>query len=72
MNPIRIGVRFTQTFDNEPLAVLSPIYSNRTALTPNELRAVAATLTKIADDAFDHTPSKNTHRSATCTYDVKV
>jgi len=72
MNPIRIGVRFTQTFDNEPLAVLSPTYSNRSALTPKELRAVAATLTKIADDAFDHPTTKNTHRSATRTYDVKV
>ena len=72
MNPISIGVTFTQTFDREPLAVLNPIYSNRSALTPKELRAIAATLTKIADDAFDHPPTKNTHRSATRTYDVKV
>jgi len=72
MNPVRINVTFTQTFDKEPLAVLSPFYSNRSALTPKELRAVAATLTKIADDAFDHPTTKRTFRRVSRTYDVKV
>jgi hypothetical protein len=72
MNQIRINVMFTQTFDKEPMAVLSPFYSNRSALTPKELRAIAATLTKIADDAFDHPTTKRTFRAVTRSYDVKV
>ena len=72
MNPVRINVTFTQTFDKEPLAVLSQFYSNRSALTPKELRAIAATLTKIADDAFDHPTAKRTFRAVTRSYDVKV
>ena len=72
MNPISIGVTFTQTFDREPLAVLNPIYSTRSALTPKELRAIAATLTKIADDAFDHPTTTRAHRFVSRTYDVKV
>ena len=72
MNPVRINVTFTQTLDKEPLAVLSPFYSNYSALTPKELRAIAATLTKIADDAFDHLTTKRTYRSVSRAYDVKV
>ena len=72
MNPIKIGVMFTQTFDREPLAVISPFYSIRSALTPKELRAIAATLNMIADDAFDHPTTKRTFRNVTRTYEVNV
>ena len=73
MNLVQINVMFMQKLDKEPLAVLSgPFHGTRSAYTPKELRAIAATLTKIADDAFDHPSTKNTHRSATRTYDVKV
>ncbi len=73
MNLIRINVMFTQTLDKEPLAVLlAPLYANRTAHTPKELRAIAATLTKIADDAFDYPTTKRTNRIVSRAYDVSV
>ncbi len=73
MNLIQINVMFMQKLDKERLALLSgPFYGPRSAYTPKELRAVAATLTKIADDAFDHPTTTRTRRFVSRTYDVKV
>lgn len=73
MNPVRIHVTFTQTLNKEPLAVLhGPFYGNYSAHTPKQLRAIAAALTKIADDAFDHPTSKRSYRTVSRSYDVKV
>ncbi len=73
MNLVQINVMFMQKLDKEPLAVLSgPFHGTRSAYTPKELRAIAATLTKIADDAFDHPTTTRAHRFVSRTYDVKV
>ncbi len=73
MNPVRIHVTFTQTLDKEPLAVLhGPFHGNCSAHTPKQLRAIAATLTKIADDAFDNPTTKRTYRTVSRAYEVNV
>jgi hypothetical protein len=73
MNLTKIYVTFTQTLDKEPLAVLhGPLCGNCSAHTPKQLRAIAAALTKIADDAFDHPAAKRTYRNVSRAYDVKV
>jgi len=73
MNPVRIYVTFTQTLDKEPLAVLhGPFCGNCSAHTPKQLRAIAAALTRIADDAFDHPGSKRAYRTVSRSYDVRV
>ncbi len=73
MSAVRIYVTFTQTLDKEPLAVLhGPFYGDCSAHTPKQLRAIAAALTKIADDAYDHPATKRSYRNVSRSYDVKV
>ena len=71
MNPVKINVTFSRTFNNKPLVELhDPLCGNDSAHTPQQLRDIATTLLKIADDAAEQPMGRRTYRRVTRSYDV--
>jgi hypothetical protein len=64
-----LDANLTRTFDGRPLAVIDGLPGGGAELTPPQLRALAATLLRIADDAEARPMGKHFLRKA-CTYDL--
>jgi hypothetical protein len=64
-----LDASLTRTFDGKPLAVVDGLPGGGAELTPPQLRALAATLIRIADDAEARPMGKHFLRKA-CTYDL--
>ena len=71
MNPVKINVTLSRTFDNKPLVELhDPLCGNDSAHTPQQLRDIATALLKIADDAAEQPMGRRTYRQVTRSYTV--
>jgi len=66
-----LDVKFCRTHDNKPLTIVDGLPGDYAALNPDELRAIANALLKIADDCKSIPMSKRTYNEQRASYKIK-